>query len=187
MPHNETQEGPCWSKSEMEGSLASATMRRSSRDPRRAQEFLLHSLLSGQGRAVDRVAEAFIDLTQAAKRVAVTFRGGGRLNYLGAGSSGLLAMQDELELPGAFGVEAEKIRLVTPNGERLLVDGSAEDDTRLAEEADPLADTAIAKALAQGQTRRSPGQRNTSRPRASDCRAGRWRRHGFGGSARGRR
>ena len=106
---------------------------------------LLHSLLSGQRRAVDCVAEAFIDLAQAAKRVAATFQGGGRLIYLGAGPSGLLAMQDGLELPGAFGVEAEKIRFVTPNSERLLVDGSAEDDSRLTEEADPLPDTAIAR------------------------------------------
>ena len=127
------------------GSLASAIVRRSSQDPRRAHEFLLHSLLSGQRRAVDRVAKAFIDLAQAAKRVAATFRGGGRLIYLGAGSSGLLAMQDGMELPGTFGVEAKKIRSVTPNGERLLVDGSAENDARLTEKADPLADTAIAR------------------------------------------
>ena len=44
-------------------------------------------------------------------------------------------MQDGLELPGTFGLDPERIRFVTPNGERFLVDGSGEDDGPAAEAA----------------------------------------------------
>ncbi len=44
-------------------------------------------------------------------------------------------MQDGLELPGTFGLDPERVRFVTPNGERFLVDGASEDDERAAEAA----------------------------------------------------
>ena len=96
---------------------------------------LLDALLSGQARAVDCVARERAALVAAARIVATGLRSGGRVLYLGAGSSGLLAMQDGLELPGTFGLDPERIRFVTPNGERFLIDGASEDDARAAEDA----------------------------------------------------
>jgi N-acetylmuramic acid 6-phosphate etherase len=92
-------------------------------------------MLAGQIRAVDCVAKERAALAAAAHLLATALRSGGRALYLGAGSSGLLAMQDGLELPGTFGLGPERVRFVTPNGERFLVDGSGEDDVQAAEDA----------------------------------------------------
>jgi N-acetylmuramic acid 6-phosphate etherase len=112
-----------------------ATERQSADSTRRGGEPLLAALLAGQRRAVERVAAAGTALEGAAKLVAVALSARGRLVYLGAGSSGLLAMQDGLELPGTFGLDAERIRFVTPNGERFAIDSSGEDDAHAAVQA----------------------------------------------------
>ena len=93
-----------------------------------ARESLTVSLLSGQCRAVERVLEQAAALERIAARVAEALSSGGRLVYVGAGASGLLAMQDGLELPGTFSLDPQRIRFVTPNGQRFLIDSSGEDD-----------------------------------------------------------
>ena len=52
-------------------------------------------------RAVPPVAAALAD---GARAMARSLRGGGRLYYVGAGSSGLMAAADALELGGTFGI-----------------------------------------------------------------------------------
>lgn len=108
--------------------MTSAPGRRSPGDAREDQESLAAALLQGQRRAIECVVEAADALGAIAAGVAEALRQGGRLVYVGAGTSGLLAMQDGLELPGTFGIEAARIRYVTPNGERLVIDSSGEDD-----------------------------------------------------------
>ena len=105
-----------------------ATGRQSAKSLRGSGAPLLEALIAGQRRAVECVAAEAQALEAAAKRVAAALRAGGRLVYLGAGSSGLIAMQDGLELPGTFGLSEERIRFVTPNGERFVIDSSGEDD-----------------------------------------------------------
>ncbi len=105
-----------------------ANERQSVKSPGSGGEPLLTALIAGQQRAAACVAAAGPALEAIAKRIAAALRAGGRLIYLGAGSSGLIAMQDGLELPGTFSLDAERIRFVTPNGERFLVDSAAEDD-----------------------------------------------------------
>src|SRR5208337_4812692 len=88
-------------------SLASASVQ-SSRKAGQARQPLLHSLLAGQRRAVECVADASAAVEEAGRLVVAALRKGGRFVCLRAGSSGLLAMQDGLELPGALGVAPEK-------------------------------------------------------------------------------
>jgi N-acetylmuramic acid 6-phosphate etherase len=109
-----------------------ATERQSADSTRSGGEPLLAALIAGQRRAVERVAAAGAALQGAAKLVAAALGAGGRLVYLGAGSSGLLAMQDGLELPGTFGLDAERIRFVTPDVGRLAIDSAGEDDAHAA-------------------------------------------------------
>ena len=104
------------------------TERQSAESSGKNQEPLLAALIAGQRRAIECVAAERASLEAIAMRVASALRAGGRLVYVGGGSSGLLAMQDGLELPDTFGIAAESIRFVTPNGERFLVDSSREDD-----------------------------------------------------------
>ncbi len=96
---------------------------------------LIDTLVAGQVRAARCVADERAALARAAALVAAALRDGGRLVYAGAGSSGLLAMQDGLELPGTFGLAPERIRFVTPNPERFAIDGASEDDGQAAEAA----------------------------------------------------
>jgi len=114
--------------------LASANAQ-ASRNAGEIRAPLLDSLVAGQIHAIDCVAKERAALAGAARMVAAALQSGGRLLYLGAGSSGLLATQDGLELPGTFGLDPARVRFVTPNGERFLVDGAGEDDERAAVEA----------------------------------------------------
>ncbi len=109
-----------------------ATGRESAKGLKGSGEPLLTALIAGQRRAIGCVAAEAHALEAVAKRVAAALRAGGRLVYLGAGSSALLAMQDGLELPGTFGLGEERIRFVTPNGECFVIDTAGEDDEEAA-------------------------------------------------------
>lgn len=91
---------------------------------------ILAALLDGQGRGIAAVGAAFADLTRAADLAAAVLGKGGRLVYVGAGSSGLIAKLDALELPGTFGISPRQAVAIIAGGgasfERL--DGAVEDD-----------------------------------------------------------
>jgi N-acetylmuramic acid 6-phosphate etherase len=57
-------------------------------------------------------------------------RSGGRLVYVGAGSSGLLAQVDALELPGTYGIEADRVPVLIAGGPEAVLEipSGAEDD-----------------------------------------------------------
>lgn len=55
-------------------------------------------------------------IAAASALVAATLSGTGRLHYCGAGSSGLMAMADALELPGTFGIDANRILIHLAEG-----------------------------------------------------------------------
>ncbi|WP_105383849.1 N-acetylmuramic acid 6-phosphate etherase [Neorhizobium alkalisoli] len=96
---------------------------------------ILQLLATGQQQAAKVVDHAIPAIAQAAEVVASTLRSGGKLVYAGAGSSGLMAMADALELPGTYGIPREQIVLLFAGGISSLVDmeGAPEDDVVLAE------------------------------------------------------
>lgn len=102
-------------------------------DGRPAAE-ILSVLLDGQLSAVEAVRFALGDIERAARVAADRISGGGRLVYVGAGSSGLMAMSDGLELPGTYGLDPEQATILLAGGaESLLVlAGGYEDDVELA-------------------------------------------------------
>ena len=51
-----------------------------------------------------------------------TLAGGGRLAYAAAGSSGLMALADALELPGTFGIARDRIAILLAGGAADLLD-----------------------------------------------------------------
>lgn len=77
---------------------------------------ILDVLLSGQTAAADAVSGAIDAIGLAAKSAANTIAAGNRLVYVGAGSSGLMAMADALELPGTFGIPTKQIRIIMAGG-----------------------------------------------------------------------
>lgn len=103
---------------------------------------ILALLASGQQAAASAVDAAIPALADAAELVAQALRSGKKLIYAAAGSSGLMAMADALELPGTYGIPRDQIRLLLAGGLSSLGDmpGTPEDDTELAEsDADVIA------------------------------------------------
>lgn len=102
--------------------------------------------------AAARAVEAAIpDIARAAEAVARSLAAGGRLIYAGAGSSGLMAMADGLEIPGTFGIPREQIDIVLSEGLETVARFAAESEddslagSRAVEAIRPtLADTLIA-------------------------------------------
>jgi N-acetylmuramic acid 6-phosphate etherase len=67
-------------------------------------------------RVLAAVEEAAPLLTRAAERVAAVFAAGGRTVFLGAGTSGRIALQEAAELPPTFGVPQESFTVMAAGG-----------------------------------------------------------------------
>ena len=94
----------------------------------------LKVLVEGQKAAAAVVDAALGDIAAAARLAADALLSGGRLVYAGAGSSGLMAMADALELPGTYGISRDRIVILLAGGAASLEDlaGGYEDDRDLA-------------------------------------------------------
>lgn len=82
--------------------------------------------------AVQAVEAALAPVAQVCDIVAERFRAGGRLLYVGCGTSGRLAVLDASECPPTFGVPREQVMGIIAGGEKCLVQAAegAEDDAR---------------------------------------------------------
>ncbi|MGF6254299.1 N-acetylmuramic acid 6-phosphate etherase [Ensifer sp. LBL] len=96
----------------------------------------LRLLASGQQAAAKAVDAAIESISAAASIAAESLASGRRLAYAGAGSSGLMAMADALELPGTYGIAQGQIVVLLAGGTASLSDlaGGYEDDMDLARE-----------------------------------------------------
>ena len=91
-------------------------------------EQTLEALLESNLRAVRAVQAVLGDLTRAVEGVVTRLETGGRLVYVGAGTSGRLALQDAAELPPTFGFERTLVLLAGGNEAREQAAEGAEDD-----------------------------------------------------------
>lgn len=100
------------------------------RDQSQSSAAFLAALLASQRRAIESVAVSVASIERAAEAIGARLRAGGRLVYIGAGSSALIALQDGAELPGTFGLDLEKIVFLIAGGmsEIARIDSAAEDD-----------------------------------------------------------
>jgi N-acetylmuramic acid 6-phosphate etherase len=91
---------------------------------------VLGFLADAQVEAAGAVRGAIVAIADAAAIVAETLAGGGRLAYAAAGSSGLMALADALELPGTYGIPRERIVVLFAGGAEALnnLAGAPEDD-----------------------------------------------------------
>ena len=91
-------------------------------------------LLDAQVQALEALRGALPALERAADAAAAALRHGGRMGYAGAGSSGLMALADCLELAGTFGIAPERTPILFAGGADALLhmSGSVEDDPALA-------------------------------------------------------
>lgn len=110
-----------------------------------APESILLLLAEAQIEAAGAVRAAIPEIAEAADRIASSLAAGGRLVYAAAGSSGLMALADALELPGTFGIPRERVFILLAGGREALINlaGGPEDDAGQAEL--DVASTGLAK------------------------------------------
>lgn len=83
-------------------------------------------LLAAESRVVPAVAERTDEVVAAAELLARCWRAGGRLVFVGAGTSGRIAAAEAAELPGTFGLDPERVLGRIAGGSSST--DSAEDD-----------------------------------------------------------
>lgn len=100
-------------------------------------EHVLRLLAQGQVAAARSVESAISDIERGAHLAATKIAAGGRLIYAAAGSSGLMALADGLELPGTYGIDQSLIAIVLAGGLQSLTHmaGGPEDDGDAARQA----------------------------------------------------
>ncbi|WIY53966.1 N-acetylmuramic acid 6-phosphate etherase [Devosia sp. YIM 151766] len=124
----------------------------------RADADILTLLAAGQAEAARAVTAAIPAIAKAAELAAASLRDGGRLIYAAAGSSGLMALADALELPGTYGIAGERIVVLLAGGAAALTDmkGGPEDDGDAAHAAilalEPGINDCVIALTASGQT-----------------------------------
>jgi N-acetylmuramic acid 6-phosphate etherase len=100
-----------------------------------APQDVLTRLLDAQIAASEQVRPALGSIVKAAEAAAAALETGHRVAYAGAGSSGLMALSDCLELAGTFGIPPERTPVLFAGGAAALLYliGAAEDDPDMAE------------------------------------------------------
>jgi N-acetylmuramic acid 6-phosphate etherase len=90
----------------------------------------LSILARAQVEAAEAVEHAVPQIAAAAELAAKSIAGGHRLIYAAAGSSGLMALADALEIPGTYGIARDRIKVLLAGGVAALTDmeGGPEDD-----------------------------------------------------------
>lgn len=98
-----------------------------------AAEVVLGRILSCQTTALLALEPAFGHIAKAAQLGAAALRAGGKMAYAGAGSSGLMALADCLELPGTFSIDPDRVPIMFAGGVEALLHmkGGFEDDRAL--------------------------------------------------------
>jgi N-acetylmuramic acid 6-phosphate etherase len=104
---------------------------------------VLRFLADAQVQAAGAVRDAIGDIAGAAAIVAECLAKNGKLVYAAAGSSGLMALADALELPGTYGISRDRIVILIAGGTDALTNlaGAPEDDS--AQGARDVADASI--------------------------------------------
>ena len=95
---------------------------------------VLDRLLDAQLAALAQVRGALGPIEKAAEAGAAALKRGGKMGYAGAGSSGLMALADCLELAGTFGIMPDRTPMLFAGGAAALLHmtGGVEDDPALA-------------------------------------------------------
>ena len=98
---------------------------------------LVSAIAAVQQQALRAIEPAAPALAAAIEDLAGKLKAGGRMAYAGAGSSGLIAQMDALEMPGTFGIGLDRVPVILAGGPAslLALQGGAEDDIAAAETA----------------------------------------------------
>ncbi|MBR4153457.1 MAG: N-acetylmuramic acid 6-phosphate etherase [Selenomonadaceae bacterium] len=99
--------------------------------------FEMVKLINDEDKKVALAVESVLpEIAQAVDAIAESFNRGGRLFYIGAGTSGRLGVLDASECPPTFGVSPDMVQGLIAGGEGALIKAveGAEDNRQLAEQ-----------------------------------------------------
>ena len=98
-------------------------------------ERILEIINAEDRQVADAVAREIPAIASAVDAIAAAMRAGGRLFYIGAGTSGRLGVLDAAECPPTFGVDEQLVQGIMAGGERALAHPteSTEDDPAIGE------------------------------------------------------
>jgi N-acetylmuramic acid 6-phosphate etherase len=119
---------------------------------------IAEAMIEGQFTAVAAVRAARFALLEAALAAAERLRNGGRLVYVGAGTSGRLAVQDGAELVPTFSWPQERLLLLIAGGRNALLrsvegaEDAVDQAARLAQQHDIGRDDVVIAVAASGTT-----------------------------------
>lgn len=93
-------------------------------------EEVLNLFLNDHRGVIKAISAALPQIAAVARVYAETYRLGGRIFYVGAGTSGRLGVLDAVELPPTFGIPADRVRAILAGGKSALIQAveTAEDD-----------------------------------------------------------
>lgn len=93
-------------------------------------EDMLRKINEEDRKVADVVAGEITNIARAVDAIADAIRGGGRLFYVGAGTSGRIGVLDAAECPPTFGTDPETVQALMAGGERAFIEAieGAEDD-----------------------------------------------------------
>jgi N-acetylmuramic acid 6-phosphate etherase len=93
----------------------------------------VEAVLAGQAQVLEAVRATQPQLSRAVELLVAAYEAGGRLLLFGAGTSGRLAVQEAVEVPGTYGIPADRIQARVAGGGagQLVGSDAAEDDTEL--------------------------------------------------------
>ncbi|HSP34684.1 MAG TPA: N-acetylmuramic acid 6-phosphate etherase [Thermoanaerobaculia bacterium] len=91
---------------------------------------IVHIIQTEDARVAEAVAKEAEKIAHAIDQIADRMAHGGRMFYVGAGTSGRIAMLDASELPPTYGIDPSSVRVLMAGGERAHFQAAegAEDD-----------------------------------------------------------
>ena len=90
-------------------------------------EAVLRSMQVDNAQALDLVRDAIAQISAIVHAYAEAYAQGGRICYIGAGTSGRLGFVDAAELPATFGIPSDRVQVIFPGD---IASASAEVDSR---------------------------------------------------------
>lgn len=137
--------------------MSSERLAASSDIDRASAEEIVQIIQAEDRRAVEAVAAEAARIAAAIEAIADRLSSGGRLFYVGAGTSGRIAMLDASELPPTYGVSSEDVQVIMAGGTKAFfaaVEGAEDSEEEGIAEVDRLvrSEDAVVGIAASGTT-----------------------------------
>lgn len=106
-------------------------------------EEMARLVITANYEAVKAVENALLPISKAVDAIAVTFENGGRLFYIGAGTSGRLGVLDAAECPPTFGVSYDQVQGIIAGGNESMFRAGENEEDKYQKGCDAIAERGV--------------------------------------------